>query len=208
MATSLLFIRKLIRDRLGLPIHDSYFPDQLIDANINLAILAIEETQRWPWNETVGTLTAGTNGLTADVPDDWRATKAIVNTNGHSLAQCVSYDLTRLRQTNGVGQTAGYFCIINDKIEFAPAAGDEEFMHIYYREPLLLNEDKDVPRLPSVYVGTIVAKASQLCSTREDDRPSANTHMMEFVAGIERMKKDTRATTRPQQKYIRPGNWV
>ena len=56
MATSLLFIRKLVRDRLGIPMHDSYFPDPLIDANINLAILAVEEAHRWPWNETIGTV--------------------------------------------------------------------------------------------------------------------------------------------------------
>jgi hypothetical protein len=205
MATSLLFIRKLVRDRLGIPVHDSYFPDQLIDANINLAILAIEETQRWPWNETTSTLTANSDGLSASVPSDWRATKAIVGSNGTPLGQCVSYDLTKIRRETG---SAGVFCIINDSIEFAPAAGDEEFMHIYYREPFLLTTDTDVPRLPSVYVGTIVAKASQLCSTREDDRPSATVHMIEFTEGIERMKKDTRATTRPQQKYIRPGGWI
>jgi hypothetical protein len=205
MATSLLFIRKLVRDRMGLPIHDSYFPDQLIDANINLAILAIEEAQRWPWNETAGTLTADANGLSVAVPSDWRATKAIVNSNGDVLGQCVPYELTKRRKSSG---RAGSFCIINNSIEFAPAAGDEEFMHIYYREPFLLTQDTDVPRLPSVYVGTIVAKASQLCSTREDDRPSASVHMVEFAAGIERMKKDTRATTRPLPKYIRPGGWI
>ena len=205
MATSLLFIRKLVRDRMGLPMHDSYFPDQLIDANINLAILSIEETQRWPWNETSSTLVAGADGLSAAVPSDWRATKAIVNSNGDVLGECVSYELTKRRKSSG---GAGSFCIINDSIEFAPAAGDEEFMHIYYREPFLLTQDTDVPRLPSVYVGTIVAKASQLCSTREDDRPSASVHMAEFLDGIERMKKDTRATTRPLPKYIRPGGWI
>jgi hypothetical protein len=207
MATSLLFIRKLVRDRLGIPMHDGYFPDTLIDANINLAILAIEETHRWPWNETIGTLTVSEDGKTSPLPDDWRATKAVVSPRGNVLELCVSYDLERFRQGN-TNAHAGWFCIINDTMHFAPVGLDSEFTHYYYRSPQLLNVDTDVLRLPSQHVGTVVAKASQLCSTREDDRPSAAVHMMEYQDGLERMLKDTKPSTRPQQKRIREGNWV
>ena len=204
MSTSLMFIRKMVRDRLGIPMHDTYFPDPLIDANINLAILAVEETQRWPWNETMGDITV--TGETSDVPTDWRATKAIVDSTGNVLDQCVSYQLVQYR-TQREGNPA-HFCIIYDKIHFAPVGTGETFTHYYYRSPKLLNNDEDVLRMPAQHVGTVVAKASQLCSTREDDRPSAAVHLMEFQAGIDRMRKDIRVTTRPLQKYIRPGAWL
>jgi len=208
MATSLLFIRKLVRDRLGIPMHDDYFPDPLIDANINLAILAVEEAHRWPWNETKTTLTIPANAHAVPVPSDWRATRAIVNAHGTPLEQCVSYDLEGLRQDVNTGSPS-YWCIIDDSIEFAPAnTTPQDFTHIYYRAPKLLSEDTDIIRLPPQHVGTIVAKASQLCSTREDDRPSAAVHMLEFQEGMARMQKDIRASTRPLQKHIRAGNWV
>jgi hypothetical protein len=207
MATSLLFIRKLVRDRLGIPMHDSYFPDPLIDANINLAILAIEESHRWPWNETIGTFTLDNDGASALLPEDWRATKAIVDQGGDALELCVSYDLERYRQGNTQGHP-GWFCIIADSVYFAPIGSGEVFTHYYYRSPKLLNVDEDVIRMPSQHVGTIVAKASQLCSTREADRPSAAVHLMEYQEGIERMRKDTKPSTRPQQKRIRPGAWT
>lgn len=207
MATSLLFIRKLVRDRLGIPMHDSYFPDPLIDANINLAILAVEEAHRWPWNETIGTITLDDTGLSALLPEDWRATKAVVDAQGDALELCVSYDLERLRQGNTQGRP-GWFCIIANSIYFAPTGAGEGFTHYYYRSPKLLNVDEDVIRMPSQHVGTVVAKASQLCSTREDDRPSAAVHLMEYQEGIDRMRKDTKPSTRPQQKRIRPGAWT
>lgn len=208
MATSLLFIRKLVRDRLGIPMHDDYFPDPLIDANINLAILAVEEAHRWPWNEIMTTLTVPDNTNSIAVPTDWRATKAIINEAGTALGQCVSYDLERLRQSAITGNP-GFWCIINDTIEFAPSnTTSQVFKHIYYRTPKLLSEDSDIIRLPQQHVGTIVAKASQLCSTREDDRPSAASHMVEFQEGLMRMQKDVRSSTRPLQKFIRPGAWV
>jgi hypothetical protein len=207
MATSLLFIRKLVRDRLGIPMHDSYFPDPLIDANINLAILAIEESHRWPWNETIGTLTLDESGESAPLPDDWRATKAVVDDGGDALELCASYDLERYRQGNVQG-TAGWFCIIATDIHFAPVGLGQTFTHYYYRDPQLLNVDNDILRMPSQHVGTVVAKASQLCSTREDDRPSAAVHLAEYYEGLDRMRKDTKPSTRPQQKRIRPGNWI
>ena len=208
MATSLLFIRKMVRDRLGIPMHDDFFPDPLIDANINLAILAVEESHRWPWNEIMDILTLPDGASSIAVPTDWRATKAIVNAGGTTLGQCVSYDLERIRNDSIAG-SPGFWCIVNDTIEFAPGNGSaQDFTHIYYRAPKLLSEDDDIIRLPSQHVGTIVAKACQLCSTREDDRPSAAVHMLEFQEGMARMQKDVRASTRPQQKYIRPGAWI
>jgi hypothetical protein len=207
MATSLLFVRKLVRDRLGIPMSDSYFPDPLIDANINLAILAVEETHRWPWNETIDTLTLEDDGAKTVLPSDWRATKAVVDQRGHALELCVSYDLQRLRQSNTQGR-AGWFCIVADEMHFAPMSANQEFTHFYYRAPKLLNVDEDTLRMPSQHVGTVVAKASQLCSTREDDRPSAAVHLMEYQEGMDRMRKDTKNSTRPQQKRIRPGAWT
>lgn len=207
MATSLLFIRKLVRDRLGVPVHDAYFPDSLIDANINLAILAIDEQQRWPWNETIGTITVESDGKTALLPEDWRATKAVVDDIGRALQECVVYDLERFRNSQ-TGANASFFCIVYDTMHFAPIGSNQSFTHYYYRAPELLNIDTDTTRMPKQHVGTIVAKAAQLCSTREDDRPSAAVHLMEYQAGLELMRKDSRSTTRPQAKYIRPGSWT
>jgi len=206
MATNLLFIRRMVRDRLGHPMHDDFFTDPLIDANINLAILAVEEEHRWPWNQTrvVVTFPAGADFL--PLPADWRATKAIVR-DLYDLGELTPYDLDRL-SSHQVGPPT-HFTIIDDTIRFAPPGGSEtELIHYYYRAPKLLSVDEDTIRMPSQHVGTVVAKACQLCSVREDDRPSAESHMIEYMAGLERMRKDVRPTTRPQQKRIRPGNWV
>lgn len=205
MATSLLFIRKMVRDRLGIPIHDDYFPDPLIDANINLAILAVEEAHRWPWNETYATMTLPEGSLYVSVPEDWRATKAITDIAG-PLNECVSYELDAMRNRSSARPVS--FCIINDEIHFAPIGMQVEYTHYYYRDPKLLETDEDVIRLPAQHVGTIVAKACQLCSTREDDRPSAAVHQIEFDDGLRRMLKDVRPITRPAAKYIRPGSWT
>jgi len=207
MATNLLYIRRLVRDRLGHPMHDDYFTDPLIDSNINLAILAVEEEHRWPWNEIKGELLLLSGEAAVPVPEDWRATKAI--TFGiDTLEQSTIYDLDRIQSVFQSGRS-NYFTVYGAEIRFAPFGGlDQTFNHYYYREPKLLVEDEDTIRMPSQHVGTVVAKASQLCSIREDDRPSAETHMVEYMTGLERMHKDVRATTRPQQKRIRPGNWV
>ena len=152
------------------------------------------------------TLPGGSDSIA--VPSDWRATKAIVNDAGTALGQCLSYDLGRLR-SNSISGNPGFWCIVNDTIEFAPGSStSQDFTHIYYRAPKLLSEDTDIIRLPTQHVGTIIAKASQLCSTREDDRPSAAVHMLEFQEGMTRMQKDVRSSTRPLQKFIRPGAWI
>lgn len=207
MATNLLFIRKMVRDRLGHPMHDDFFTDPLLDANINLAILAAEEEHRWPWNEIRVTFTLPSGTTSMILPNDWRATRAIVR-GVNDLIEMTPYDLDRFLDTIQGGPPTN-FSIIGDEIRFAPPGGsDVEMIHYYYRAPKLLSVDEDTIRMPSQHVGTIVAKASQLCSVREDDRPSAESHLLEYMTGLDRMRKDVRQTTRPQQKRIRPGNWV
>jgi hypothetical protein len=60
-----------------------------------------------------------------------------------------------------------------------------------------MSEDMDEPDMPANTYPAVVAKAAQLCSTREDDRPSAQAHLFEYEQWLQRLNRTTREQTRP-----------
>lgn len=203
---ALLTLRQMVRDRIGVPPHDDFFRDSVIDSNINLALSAIESEYRWPWNERYDEVTVPTSGEFT-VPDDWRATRALMH-DLSVLAEMPMYDLAT-RYTGTTMGSPAHFAVVHDTIYVRPYPSSPiQMRHIYYATPKLLALDIDEPSIPAAHIGTLVAKAAQLCSVREDDRPSADSHLAEYLQGIERMRKEVRGTTRPQRIRVRPGSWL
>lgn len=207
MTVNLVTMRKLVRDRLGVPATDDFITDDIIDSSINLAIITFDSEHRWPWNETTAdlTLTAGTNWYS--LPTDWRAMRAV--TYLHDVLEPMpAYDLDRFIQ--GSGGHPRYYAIVNDQIRLEPSPQNNASAKMYYyREPKLLTLDTDTTRCPDEHVMALVAKATQLCATRESERFEAQDHLAEYVLAVKRARKDVdRAYTRGVGRRIRPGAWV
>jgi hypothetical protein len=205
LSVALIKLRQMVRDRLGVPAHDSFFDGSIIDTNINLANFAIEGEYRWPWSERADEVVIPTTGQLT-VPDNWRSTRALL-TEYAELEEWPYYDL-RWRYSEESGQPQ-HFSLINKTLHVRPIPSQEiPATHIYYVQPDVLAQDTDEPALPNEHIGTLVAKAAQLCAIREDDRPSADSHLGEYLQGLERMRKDVKGTTRPGRTRVRAGSWL
>lgn len=205
MGLPLQAIRQMVRDRIGVPPHDEFFSPNVLDTNINLALTAIESEHRWPWNETAIDVTLDSSGE-MQMPDDWRATRAIW-TRYNTLVEVPYYDL-KVRFSYSSGEPT-HFSIVNQTMHVRPwPSGDIQATHLYYAEPKVLVSDTDTPNIPMQHIGTLIAKAAQLCSVREDDRPSADVHRTEYSQGIERMRKEVHVSTRPTTIRVREGSWT
>lgn len=206
MTIALAQLRQMVRDRLGVPAHDSFFDGSVLDTNINLAVLAVEAEYRWPWSEAADEVTIPTTGQIT-VPTNWRATRALLLAN-RELEEWPYYDL-RWRYGDEQSGLPTHFSLVDKTLHVRPKpASDTAAVHIYYTQPDLLASDEDTTRIPTEHVGVIIAKAAQLSSTREDDRPSAEMHLAEYLTGLERMRKDAKGTTRPQRTRVREGSWL
>jgi hypothetical protein len=198
-------LRNMVRQRIGIPVHDDYFTDPVLNTNINLAISDIEAINRWPWSYRSEDIELDATGIYT-LPDNWRTTQALT-IDRNEVHEITDYDMhMRTRMESGIPE---YFTIVDRELHVSPKPpGPTTAHHYYYVEPQLLSVDEDQPRIPSVHVGVIVAKAAQLCSVREDDRAAADAHMIEYMTGLERMRKSVRPTIRPTALRIRRGSWI
>ena len=202
--TTLLQLRRMVRNRLGSPPSDSFFSDDKVDDAINNAIATLESERNWPWQERMTTLTTGDDTGSIPLPADWRSTRSVWAER--ELDFLPTYELERWYTTGG---TPTVFSHLNGNLELRPKPATGTTVKLYYdRNPTLLFEDGDTPDLPSTAYPAIVAKAAQLCSTREDDRPSANTHLLEYSQWVDRLYNITVQSKRPAGRRIRPGGWI
>jgi hypothetical protein len=198
-------LRHTVRSRLGIPVIDQFQSDDIIDEHINIAIQTVEQEARWPWQEAIQTVTTPDGTGDFPVPNDWRATRAIVV--GRNEVTVVSpIDVLMLPVATGLPQVCA---IIDRTVKLRPAPPAATVLsHIYYRTPVLLVDDDDEPQMPTEFTPAIIAKAAELLALREDDRAAAGAHLTEYQQWLGRMRKDTRRTTGPITPRIRPGAWV
>lgn len=203
--TNLLILRSMVRQRLGVPVHDDYFTDPILNTNVNLAIADIESVNRWPWSYRSEDITLPSSG-TYVLPSNWRTTQALT-IDRNELHEITDYDMhVKARGETGIPE---YYTIVDREIRVSPhPAADTIAHHYFYVEPQLLSVDTDETRIPAAHVGVIVAKATMLCSIREDDRAAADAHMTEYVTGLDRMRKSVRSTIRPTALRVRRGSWI
>ena len=187
MTVPLVTLRKMVRDRLGVPAHDSFFTDPVVTTNVNLAIMSVESEYRWPWAERYVTFQSDATGQFS-TPANWRATRAVW-VDRQQLEEMAPYMLLERYSSDPVG-VPRHFSIINSIVYLRPIPStDITISHLYFERATLLANDNDEPLIPTEHIGTVIAKAAQLTSIREDDRPSADSHLAEYLTGIERMRK-------------------
>jgi hypothetical protein len=203
MAT-LMQLRRMVRNRLGVPSSDSFFRDDVLDDAINSAIATFEAERNWPWQLRSDTVVAQPDGTVA-LPSDWRSTRAVY-LGRDELGLIAPYDLFGHGDEPG---TPSVFSHIGNVIEVrARPSEPTELRLMYYRNAALLANDIDEPDMPANAYPAIVAKAAQLSATREDDRPSATTHLIEYEQWLQRLLNTSESSKRPVGRRIRPGNWT
>lgn len=203
--TRLAQLRRSVTSRLGTPVTDQFQTSDVIDEYINVAIQTIEQEARWPWQESVQTITITDTTGDVTVTADWKATRSII-AGRTQLTIVTPVDVLLVPLSGGTPQIA---TIVDRVIKFRPApAIGAVLQHVYYRTPILLIEDEDEPQMPTEYTPAIIAKACELLSVREDDRASAAAHAGEYNEWLVRMRRDLRRTTGPIVPRQRPGAWV
>ena len=202
---NLLQLRRMVRNRLGVTAGDSFFRDDVVDDAINNAIATLESERNWPWTLKTVTLTASLTPGVIDLPSDWRSTRALYF-DRHEVAFVPPYEL--LSYPDDRGDPSVYSHVGNELHVRAMPSQGAQLKLVYYRTPTLLETDSDEPAIPSEAYPAVVAKAAQLCSTREDDRPSAASHMLEYDQWVTRLMNVGESSKRPVGRRIRPGNWV
>jgi len=206
VTATLLMLRNMTRQRLGIPVHDDFFTDPVLNTNINLAIADIEAVNRWPWSYRSDDIELPDTGV-YQLPSDWRTTQALT-IDRNELHEITDYDMhVKARGESGIPE---YYTVIDRTIKVSPKPFSPSVTahHFYYVEPLLLSVDQDETRIPAAHIGVIVAKAAMLCSIREDDRAAAESHMTEYALGLDRMRKSVRNSIRPTALRVRRGSWI
>jgi hypothetical protein len=204
MAT-LIQMRRMVRNRLGVSSSDAFFRDDMLDDALNNAVVTFESERNWPWQLRFATLTATDDTGIIALPADWRATRDLRH-NASEVLFVPAYEL--MGYAGGVGSPQVYSQVGNALHVRPRVAAGTVFELCYYRNASLLVEDADEPDLPVNAYPALVAKAAQLCSTREDDRPSAEAHLLEYSQWVQRLTVTGENTTRPVGRRIRAGNWV
>lgn len=205
--TQLSDLRRLVRQRLGVPTGDDFFTDPVLTDLVNAAINTIEEEHYWPWAEVIdpaASLTAGQSTLTK--PARWRATRALFN-GPDELTLVPITDLLNVAPATVGTPTA--WTDTGAGIRVAPApSGPLTLIHVYYQAPVDLVADTDTPDLPSSMSDAIVCKAAELGSAREDDQPARTAHGNDYAKWMQRMLRAQRRSTGPLRVRVRPGGWI
>jgi hypothetical protein len=200
--TTLSLLLRLVRERIGVPLSDSFMTDDVLTDQINQALLTLDTEQRWPWMEVVANLNVPAGTQVAPVPSDWRATRALFNSSGNELALRSPTDILAVTST---GEPAGW-SVIGPGIALAPIpSSDVVLTHYYYRQTQRLAVGTDVAGVPDQYIEAIVCKAAELLSAREDDQTARAAHGADYDKWVNRMRRDVRRSTGPVVPRVRPG---
>lgn len=205
MAATLMQLRRLVRSRLGVPMGDDFFTDDMVDDHINLAIDSIEMEYRWPWQERIEQVTIDTATPDVVLPEGWRATHGLFN-GEVELSLVSALDVMTWADSHGAVRV---WAPVGDSLLVRPIVdGPLTLTHYYQRDPVWLRDDTDIPDMPSQFSGAIVAKAAEMLSNREDNRAASAVHLADYERWIARMRRDLRRSTGPQRIRVRPGGWV
>jgi len=207
MATTLIQLRRLTRARLGVSITDDFFPDDVLDDGINMAIETIDAEARWPWNTMVEIVTIGPANADVPVPLNWRATRSVFFAEKELI---LVSPVDMLTWSTVIADIPNVWAPMPDGvIGVRPIPStDIELRHLYYRQSAWLRNDEDEPFIPTQYAPAIVAKAAELLAARESSGGDTTRHGAEYVTWINRMRRDVRSSTGPTRTRVRPGSWI
>jgi hypothetical protein len=207
---NLLALRRAARTRVGSPVTDDFFTDDILTDVINLAINIIEEQQMFPWTEGLDypVVTAGAGGIVT-LPADWRTTRnlAIGSPWNYELEARAPGDI--LRWPSNYAGIPRVFAEIGGGLQVRPLPdGSYTLNHHYYRQSPLLINDSDVPLMPDRFAGAIVANAALMLAEREGNRQLAQLYQTEVTNWQNLMHRDLRRFTSPTVPRVRPGSWI
>lgn len=204
MTTDLVTLRRLTRQRVGVPANDDFFTDTVITDTINQALVTLDAEARWPWMEQVDTVPLAAGATFFTVPAAWRATRSVFN--GADEMGLVSP--SDIMGASGVGPPSAW-SVVGNRILIAPAANAAlNLTHLYYLQTVDLVADADVTLVPDQFNDAVVCKAAELLSAREDDTGARAAHAQDYGRWVDRMRRDVRRSTGPVRVRVRPGGWV
>jgi hypothetical protein len=206
---NLLSLRRAVRTRLGVPVTDDFFADDVLTDTINLAVNQIEEQQMWPWTEALDnpTLPAGTTIV--QLPADWRASRslAVGNPWNYEIPVVAPGDLSRWPY-NYMGPPS-VWAEIGGGVQVRPLSdGVYPLIHHYYRQTPQLVLDTDMPLMPDRFSGAVVATAALLLAERENNRQKAQLYQADVTNWVNLMRRSVRRFTGPVTPRVRPGSWL
>lgn len=206
-------LREKVRNRSGVATGDQYITPHVIDDAINQAVFLIDAEYRWPWLESVETITLVAGDNTYPLPSDFEATRGLMlNTNGepavalYEVAPTTAY----AQSTTNTGRPEG-FAIVVDQIVLIPTpdnGGPYTLTHLYYRSSQELVSDDDEPLIPDQYHPAIVAAASSLVAARQEQRSIKEAADLDVAQWLRRMRSALRQSTGPVVPRVRPGGWL
>jgi hypothetical protein len=198
-------LRRLVRSRLGVPVADDFFGDPILDDSINLAIQVVEGEYHWPWSDALDQVAVAAGSLSFPAPTAYRATRAVFD-GTTELYMVAPGDLLSYVGSTGDPRV---WCPMGDVVTIGPAPSDDRvLLHYWYRQPSWLADDNDQPAIPDQFIGSVVAKAAELLSSREGSTADAARHNNEFNTWIARMRRDVKRGTPPTRVRVRPGGWI
>lgn len=205
--STLMTLRRLTRNQLGVPLSDDFFTDPIVDDHINMAIQQIDAEYRWPWNEVVDNVTITSAAPDIPVPEDWMATRGIYTTDGFELYYIAPGDLMAYESVTG--EQPRVWCPMSSVIAIRPIPnGNTVLKHYWSCQSPWLQQDNDAPRIPAQFAGAVVAKAAALLASREGSGADVSRHQASAEDWVARLRREVRRSTGPTRVRVRPGGWV
>lgn len=205
MSVTLVQLRRMVRNRIGRSANDAYFDDARVNDAINNAATTFASERDWPWSMSYATISSPVDPGTITLPNDWRSTKALYYLE-RELDYIPPFELLKYGLDRG---EPSVFSHIGTELHVRAVPNAEtDFKLLYHRVPVLLDSDSDVLDMPEYCYPAVVAKAAQLCSTREDDRPAAASHLLEYDQWVQRLLMSGLNHKRPVGRRIRSGSWT
>jgi hypothetical protein len=193
------------------------FPDDVLDDHINLANDLIASEHNWPWDGQVAATIPIVDGALV-WPDGLSRFRTIRSMyyNDIEIHEISPSDLMSQYALAPIGSpstwadvgyndsAAGRSILVRPKPAIEPAT----VLVVFYAETIPLVDDDDRPLMPRQFSGSIIAKAAELLSYREDNRAAAEAHAREYSMWLGRMRKSLRRSTGPTTPRVREGSWI
>jgi hypothetical protein len=206
---NLVSLRRAVRTRMGSPVTDDFFTDDVLTDVINLAINQIEEQQMWPWTEGLDYPTLAIGVTTVQLPADWRASRSLAVGAPWNYEISVVAPADVMRWPYSYSGLPSVWAEIGGGLQVRPAPdGAYPLVHHYYRQTPTLVFDADLPLMPDRFSGAIVATSALLLAERESNRQAAQLYQTDVTNWVNQMRRSVRRFTGPTIPRVRPGSWI
>ena len=207
MGVSLMQLRGRVRSQLGIPQSDQFFRDEVLDDYINLAQDIVGSEHNGPWDQVTAEVVAEDGVIF--LPANWRTTRALWF-NNEQIINIAPSDPRMRFDTGGAGVAPMYWAEFGSQLRVTPAsAGESGPIRLdYYSKVTPLTRDEDGLRMPEQFAGSVISKACELLSLREDNAGAVERHAASYAQWLARMRRSLRRSTGPIVPRVREGSWI